>query len=113
MPAEIISNCQSLILISNPAPLQLLPYCHDPNFKALEATWSYQDSSQGKAYELKPKVWGRVGPDPQAELQVDPARGPQAQGLGRPLSTFLLHHLNRGTVIRLARYIMDIIWAKV
>ncbi len=25
-------------------------------------------------YGLKPEVWGRVGPDPRAELQVDPAR---------------------------------------
>ncbi len=33
---------------------------------------------------MEPEVMGRVGPDPQAELQVDPARGPQAQGLGRP-----------------------------
>ena len=33
---------------------------------------------------IKPLVWGRVGPDPWAELQVDRARGPQAQGLGRP-----------------------------
>ena len=24
-------------------------------------------------YGLKPEVWGRVGPDPWAELQVDPA----------------------------------------
>ncbi len=37
-----------------------------------------------KVYGIKPLVWGRVGPDPRAELQVDPARGPQAQGLGRP-----------------------------
>ena len=37
------------------------------------------------AYGLKPEVWGRVVPDPRAELQVDPARGPQAQGLGRPI----------------------------
>ncbi len=35
-------------------------------------------------YGIKPEVWGRVGPDPRAELQVDPARGPQAEGLGRP-----------------------------
>ncbi len=34
-------------------------------------------------YGIKPEVWGKVGPDPRAELQVDPARGPQAQGLGR------------------------------
>ena len=26
-------------------------------------------------YGLKPKVWGRVGPDPWVELQVDPAQG--------------------------------------
>ena len=38
-------------------------------------------------YGLKPKVWGRVGPDPRAELQVDSVRGPQAQGLGRPFLT--------------------------
>ncbi len=30
-------------------------------------------------YGIKPEVWIRVGPDPRAELQVDPA-----QGLGRP-----------------------------
>ncbi len=37
-------------------------------------------------YGLKPEVWGRVVPDPRAELQVDPARGPQAQwSVGRPL----------------------------
>ena len=30
-------------------------------------------------YGLKPKVWGRVGPDPRAALQVDPAWGPQAR----------------------------------
>ncbi len=41
-------------------------------------------SLQFQAYGLKPEVWGRVGPDPWAELQVDPARGPQALGLGRP-----------------------------
>ncbi len=35
-------------------------------------------------YGLKPEVWGRVGPDPRAELQVGAGRGPQAQGLGRP-----------------------------
>ncbi len=35
-----------------------------------------------RAYGLKPEVCGRVVPDPGAELQVDPARGPQAQGLG-------------------------------
>ncbi len=35
-------------------------------------------------YGLKPEVWGWGVPDPRAELQVDPARGPQAQGLGRP-----------------------------
>ena len=29
-----------------------------------------------EVYGLKPEVWGRVGPDPRAELQVDPARGP-------------------------------------
>ncbi len=37
-----------------------------------------------KVYGLKPEVWGRVVPDPRAQLQVNPARGPQAQGLGRP-----------------------------
>ncbi len=31
--------------------------------------------TSGNVYGLKPKVLGRVGPDPQAELQVDPARG--------------------------------------
>ena len=44
--------------------------------------WHHGKLSQ--AYGIKPEVWGRVGPDPRAELQVDPARGPQAQGLGRP-----------------------------
>ncbi len=39
------------------------------------------------AYGLKPEVWGRVGPDPRAELQVDAARGPQAHGLGQPFLT--------------------------
>ena len=33
---------------------------------------------------LKPSVCVRVGPDPWAELQVDPALGPAALGLGRP-----------------------------
>ncbi len=41
------------------------------------------------AYGLKPKVWLMVVPDPWAELQVDPARGPQAQGLGRLGNTSL------------------------
>ena len=41
------------------------------------------------AYGLKPKVWGRAGPDPRAELQVDPAPGRQAEGLGRPGNTSL------------------------
>ncbi len=36
------------------------------------------------AYGIKPEVWGRVVPDPRAELQVAPARGPLAHGLGRP-----------------------------
>ncbi len=46
----------------------------------------------GYVYGIKPEVWGRVGPDPRAELQVDPARGPQAQGLGRPGSTWNDQH---------------------
>ena len=41
-------------------------------------------------YGLKPEVWGRVVPDPQAELQVDPAQGPQAKGLGRPENSTVL-----------------------
>ncbi len=44
---------------------------------------SNEDSLLQWVYGLKPEVWVRVGPDPQAELQVDPAQGPQAQGLGR------------------------------
>ncbi len=40
-------------------------------------------------YVLKPEVLGSVGPDPQAELQVDTARGPQDQ-----IHHFVLHHLN-------------------
>ncbi len=40
-------------------------------------------------YGLKPEFWGRVVPDPWAELQVDPARGPQVQGLDRLGSTSL------------------------
>ena len=30
-------------------------------------------------YEIEPSVWGRVGPDPRLQPQVDKARG-----LGRP-----------------------------
>ena len=40
-------------------------------------------------------VWGRVALDPWAELQVDPARGPQ-----------VLHHPNRRTVIRVTHHIV-------
>ncbi len=43
------------------------------------------------AYGLKPEVWGRVGPDPRAELHVDPARGQQAQGLGWPGYNITFH----------------------
>ena len=32
-------------------------------------------------YGLKREVWGRVGPDPWAELQVDQARGPRTWSL--------------------------------
>ncbi len=37
-------------------------------------------TAQWFVYGLKPEVWGRVGPDPRAELQVDPARGPVRPG---------------------------------
>ena len=46
-------------------------------------------------YGLKPEVWGRVGPDPRAELQVD-----------LEILHFVLHHPNRRTVIRLTHHIM-------
>ncbi len=42
------------------------------------------------AYGLKPEVWGRVVPDPRAELQVDPARGPQVLILLYPCFFFSL-----------------------
>ncbi len=42
--------------------------------------WHTKESRATLAYGLKPEVWGRVGPDPRAELQVDPAIG-----LGRPV----------------------------
>ncbi len=42
-------------------------------------------------YEIEPEVWGRVGPDPQLQPQVDTPRGLQARllhypnvGAGRP-----------------------------
>ncbi len=57
-----------------------------------------------EAYGLKPEVWGRVVPDPRAELQVDPAQEVQTQGL--EILHFVLHHLYRRTVIRLTHHIM-------
>ena len=44
------------------------------------------------------EVWGRVGPDPWAELQVNPAQGPQLE-LGRPgaLPKGLVQSHPRGT----------------
>ena len=47
-------------------------------------TLSFGVEGIANVYGLKPEVWGRVGPDPRAELQVDPALGPAALGLGRP-----------------------------
>ena len=42
----------------------------------------FRSVTKGEAlvYGLKPEVWGRyrVGPDPRAELQVDPAQWPSA-----------------------------------
>ena len=35
-------------------------------------------------YGLKLDVWGRVGPDLRAELQVNTTQAPNARGLGRP-----------------------------
>ena len=43
-----------------------------------------EHSCPANAYGLKPEVGGRVVPHPRLELQVDPARAPQAQGLDQP-----------------------------
>ncbi len=62
-------------------------------FIGLRSSKGYQTEQQREnllcVYGFKPEVWGRVGPDPRAELQVDPAREPQSQGLGRPGNTSL------------------------
>ena len=52
----------------------------------------------GIIYGLKPDVWGRVGPDLRAELQVNTTQGPNARGLGRSSTqSFLLHRANRNS----------------
>ncbi len=46
---------------------------------SVEAFHKNQQNVAKGGYGLKPEVWGRVVPDPRAELQVDPDRWPQAQ----------------------------------
>ncbi len=51
-------------------------------------------------YVLKPNVWGRVGPDPWVEVQVETVRGPQACGMGKPGPLPKgLHHPNGWTIV--------------
>ena len=67
--------------------------------------------AEGYIYEIEPVVWGRVGPDPRLQPQVDTARG-----LGRPGAATrflnvgdldcLLRYPNVGTGIRLECRIM-------
>ncbi len=58
--------------------------------------WFLSEKKNRDIIGLKPSVCVRVVPDPRAELQVDPARGPQ--GLGRPgalLKVDSLGHKNK------------------